>query len=120
MKSSVGAVAAIDADGKLVSLVTSQGPINSSHLVRLGRRIRRVYRDQELILVLDNHRMHYMAKFQKLFDSDLHRLQYTPVYSGQFNPIEYLWAYSKRSFCKTIITSRVDKRDTDRIQSLVE
>ena len=97
-------VAAIDLQGRVVTLLLKPMSIKQGNfvefLIKLGRRMNK----QRTHVVLDNLNAHYgpavteKAKFYNLV------LHYNPTYSSHLNPIERLWALAKRQFIKDCAT----------------
>ena len=89
-------VAAIDLKGKVVTLVLKPLSIKRGDflefLIKLGKRMNK----QRTHVVLDNLNQHYgdaVRNMAKQYNLVLH---YNPTYSSHLNPIERLWALSKR------------------------
>ena len=54
-------------------------------------------------MFMDNLRLHHMKIVKEYAVSHCIALRYNAAYSPEFNPIEGLWAYAKRSFSRYMI-----------------
>ena len=100
----IAVVAAIDMKGRVVTMVVKEKSINIGSfiefLIKLGKRMdgRKTY------VLVDNLNIHYnQAVIQKAREHNL-VLIYNATYSSHLNPIERLWALSKRQFIKDCVT----------------
>ena len=60
--------------------------------------VRKKYLKGTVHLVLDNLRLHHSHAVRDLAEDLNIKLHFMPVYSSEYNPIEWLWGYSKRYF----------------------
>ena len=52
------------------------------------------------VVVMDNLNYHHREEVQEMIESVGARVEYLPVYSPEFNPIEMMWSQLKSLVCK--------------------
>jgi len=74
---------------------------NAEHFGRFIQDTKRKCEGRRVIIVLDNHRIHYAKKLNCLYDADF-KLMFLPTYSSELNPIERLWSLLKRKWVQDL------------------
>lgn len=74
-----------------------KGAVNADTFLGFLKQVRRHIRGN-LILIIDNLRVHKAKKVSGYLNAQTHRLsvEYLPPYAPELNPVEYLWSSRKR------------------------
>ncbi len=63
-----------------------------------------IVEDEEQFIFWDNLKAHHSKEVKLAAERNNQKLLFNGSYSSQFNPIESLWAYSKRYFRKQMMS----------------
>ena len=96
-------VAAIDMDGRILSLVLNPKSIKAFSFTEFMDKVAINLNPGPAHMLVDNLRMHHSFIIKAHAKSHGINLLYNPKYSPIFNPIEGLWAYAKRIFSRHCI-----------------
>lgn len=99
----IAVTAAIDQTGSVRALHTCMKSVNVDRFLQFLEQVYAFTLDEETYLFLDNLSVHHSFKIQKYCDEHNLKLIFNSAYSSEFNPIERLWAFSKRIFRKLFL-----------------
>ena len=94
----VACVGAIDQHGSLVQLSTFEKSVNKDKFIQFLEELSQKVDLQEALMFLDNLSVHHSLVVKDWAAAHGLELLFNAPYSSEFNPIELLWAFSKRSF----------------------
>jgi transposase len=114
----VAVVAAIDVNGKLVSLVTSRKSIKEPEFKKMLKNIQKNMGRRKVYIFLDNLRLHHMKNIKAEARRRNQELVFNASYSSEFNPVERLWALAKHRFSRDIVTESTWKSQAE-IEAIV-
>jgi transposase len=95
----IAVVGAIDLKGKVRTICTYDYSINVEKFIQFLQELR-IMKDAsiKIYIFLDNLRVHYSLKVREYCRENMIELVFNAAYSSEYNPIERLWALSKRTF----------------------
>lgn len=104
--------------GNLIALHVNDFSIDTDKFLEFLDQIRKKVSAGSITLVVDNLAMHYTRRVHNFADETGISLLFNVTYSSENNPIEILWAFSKRRFRAELITFS-DFKNKSKVQSLV-
>ena len=96
----IAVAACTDMDGRVVALRTVDKSIDKFDFVKFLDDVRDYTRHRWCTLFVDNLGVHYTDLVKARAKTNRIHLLYNGTYSSEFNPIERLWAWSKREFAR--------------------
>ena len=100
----IAVVAAINMSGRVVTLLIKEKSIITDDFVDFLNKLRNKMRRAKTFIFLDNLRIHHTHIIASKSRDNNQVLLFNAAYSSQLNPIERLWAVSKRQFVKDCVT----------------
>lgn len=94
----VAVVAATSMDGQVLAVTTSRLSVGKDTFIEFLGRLAAEVRKRRVHIVLDNLRMHLSKEVVEAAHAHGFELVYNAPYTSHLNPIEILWAWSKRKF----------------------
>lgn len=101
----IAVAGATDMLGNVVALHTVDSAITIESFMEFLDKVREYTRHRWCTLFLDNLKLHYNWQVKRRATRNRIHLLFNSTYSSEFNPIERLWAMSKRTFAKAAICS---------------
>ena len=104
----VACVGTIDTEGKLIHLGSYDFSVNVERFIKYLEGLGRKVKLRGSVLFLDNLKVHHNAEVKEWCRRRGLELLFNAPYSCTYNPIEWLWAYSKKHFYQeeAIITKK--------------
>lgn len=99
----ISVVAVIDLQGELIAYVLKNKSIGVEELLKLSGLIREKYGRKRVNIFLDNLPLHHTKRFKSECFANNQHLIFNASYSSELNPIERLWALSKKKFGRTVM-----------------
>ena len=115
----IAVVAAIDIQGRVVTLLQRDLSIKTSDFVDFLRALRTRMKRQKTYIFLDNLQVHHTHLVRDNAEENNQVLIFNASYSSNLNPIERLWAVAKRQFIKDCVTD-ADFRMQEEVKALVK
>ena len=85
------------------ALLLSDKSVNSEEFIKFLKRCREIKKEGKLYLFVDNMTVHRSKIVTEYCQKAKIELLFNSAYSSEVNPIERLWAISKREFSKSLI-----------------
>ena len=115
----IAVVAAINIQGRVVTLLQRDLSIKTSDFVDFLRALRTRMKRQKTYIILDNLQVHHTHLVRNNAEENNQVLIFNASYSSHLNPIERLWAVAKRQFIKDCVTD-ADFRMQEEVKALVK
>ena len=101
----IAAVAGIDAEGKVHGLTVADKSIKHETFITFMHKLRKAHEGKGTItLFVDNLNMHYMKVVKQHAEMNDINLCFNAIYASEYNPVERLWLFAKRTFSEACIT----------------
>lgn len=105
----IAVTCAINLDGSVVVTETTEYSVNvDKFLIFLEQIVKqRKSKLEPIHLFLDNLRVHHSLRVKEFCAKNRINLVFNASYSSEYNPIERLWALSKKIFSKSLIEHNI-------------